>query len=152
MIIFVLDVKSACLHFVVGQLDHLFLRNRKLMILPWKFKAKVKVNVKVDGHIWGLAFIWYVCFSLANFFHGAHRYKSCQQYYKHLEYCGRIWKDNEQNMTVRKLPIRSDFDLIKTPIPHPYRWAMGCHLFFYWTQMTATYIKNSLLTFSQWTH
>ena len=31
-------------------------------IWPWKFKVKVIVKVKSDGHIWGLEFNWYVCF------------------------------------------------------------------------------------------
>ena len=38
----------------------------KFYIWPWKFKVKVMAKVKTDGHIWGLEFNRYVCFS----FHG----------------------------------------------------------------------------------
>ena len=40
-----------------------WLRYRQFHIWPWKFKVKVMAKVKSDGHIWGLAFNWYVCFS-----------------------------------------------------------------------------------------
>ena len=46
--------------------DHFWLRYSKFHIWPWKFKVKVMSKVKPDGHIWGLKFNRYVCFS----FHG----------------------------------------------------------------------------------
>ena len=56
-------VQSICLLFVSWQSDHIWLRYRKFHIWPWKFKVKVMAKVKTDGHIWGLEFNWYVCFS-----------------------------------------------------------------------------------------
>ena len=46
--------------------DHFWLRHSKFHIWPWKFTVKVMSMVKPNGHIWGLKFSWYVCFS----FHG----------------------------------------------------------------------------------
>ena len=45
------------------QSDHFWMRYRKFHIWPWKFKVKVMAKVKPDGHIWGLEFSRYVCFS-----------------------------------------------------------------------------------------
>ena len=56
-------VQSICLFFVLWQLDHFWLRYWKFHIWPWKFKVKVMVKVKPSGHIWGLEFNRYVCFS-----------------------------------------------------------------------------------------
>ena len=56
-------VPSICSLFVSWQSDHFGLRYSKLHILPWKIKVKVMVKVKPDGHIWGLEFNRYVCFS-----------------------------------------------------------------------------------------
>ena len=56
-------VQSICLLFVSWQSDHFWLRYSKFHIWPWKFKVKVMVKVKPDGHIWGLEFNWCVCFS-----------------------------------------------------------------------------------------
>ena len=56
-------VQSICLLFVSWQSDHFWLRCSKFHILPWKFKVKVMVKVKPDGHFWGLEFNRYVCFS-----------------------------------------------------------------------------------------
>ena len=56
-------VKSICLLFVLWQSDHFWLRYSKFHIWPWNFKAKVMAKVKSDGHIWGLDFNRYVCFS-----------------------------------------------------------------------------------------
>ena len=42
---------------------HFWLRYSKCHIQPWKFKVKVTAKVKPHGHIWGLEFIRYVCFS-----------------------------------------------------------------------------------------
>ena len=39
-----------------------WLRYRKFHIWPWKFKVKVMVKVKPDGHIWALEFNQYVSF------------------------------------------------------------------------------------------
>ena len=55
-------VQSICLLFVLWQSDHFWLRYRKFLIWPWKFKVKVMAKVKSDGHIWGLEFNWYVWF------------------------------------------------------------------------------------------
>ena len=38
-------------------------RYSKFYIWPWKFKGKVTTKVKPIGHIWGLEFNRYVCFS-----------------------------------------------------------------------------------------
>ena len=56
-------VQSICLLFVSCQLDHVWPRYSKSHIRPWKFKVKVMAKVKPDGHIWGLEFNQYVCFS-----------------------------------------------------------------------------------------
>ena len=56
-------VQSICLLFVLWQSDHFWLRYRKFHIWPWKFKVKVMVKVKSDGHIWALEFNQYLCFS-----------------------------------------------------------------------------------------
>ena len=56
-------VQSICLLFVSWQSDHFWLGYRKFHIWPWKFKVKVMVKVKPDGHIWALDFNRYVCFS-----------------------------------------------------------------------------------------
>ena len=56
-------VQSICLLFVSWQSDHFWLRYSKFCIWPWKFKVKVMAKVKPDGHIWGLEFNRYVCFS-----------------------------------------------------------------------------------------
>ena len=56
-------VQSICLLFVSWQSDHFWLRYSKFHNWPWKFKVKVMANLKSDGHIWGLEFNWYVCFS-----------------------------------------------------------------------------------------
>ena len=55
-------VQSICLLYVSWQSDHFWLRCSKFYIWPWKFKVKVMVEVKPDGHIWDLEFNWYVCF------------------------------------------------------------------------------------------
>ena len=49
--------------FVSWQSDHFWLRYSKFHIWPWKFKVKVMAKVKYDGHIWGLGFNQYVCYS-----------------------------------------------------------------------------------------
>ena len=46
--------------------DHFWLRYSKFHGWPWKFKGKFMAKVKPDGHIWGLKFNQYACFS----FHG----------------------------------------------------------------------------------
>ena len=56
-------VKSICLLFVLWQSGHFWLRYSKFHIWPWNFKAKVMAKVKSDGHISGLDFNRYVCFS-----------------------------------------------------------------------------------------
>ena len=56
-------VQSICLLFVSWQSDHFGLRYSKLHIWPWKIKVKVMAKVKLDGHIWGLEFNRYICFS-----------------------------------------------------------------------------------------
>ena len=64
-------VQSLCLLFVSRQSDDFWLRYSKFhiwpwkfkVIWPWKFKVKVMAKVKPDGHIWGLEFNRYVCFS-----------------------------------------------------------------------------------------
>ena len=56
-------VQSMCLLFVLWQSDHFWLRYSKFYIWPWKFKVKVMAKVKPGGHIWGLEFNRYVCFS-----------------------------------------------------------------------------------------
>ena len=56
-------VQSICLLFVSWQSDHFWLRYRKFHNWPWKFKVKSMTKVKPDGHIWGLEFNRYVCFS-----------------------------------------------------------------------------------------
>ena len=56
-------VQSVCLLFVTWQSDHFWLSFNKFHIWPWKFKAKITVKVKSDGHIWALEFNRYVCFS-----------------------------------------------------------------------------------------
>ena len=43
---------------------HFWLRYSKFRIWPWKFKVMVMAEVKPNGHIWGLEFNWYICFSL----------------------------------------------------------------------------------------
>ena len=58
-----LEFKSICLLFVSCQSDHFWLRNSKFHIRPWKFKVKVMVKVKPNGHIWCLEINRYVCFS-----------------------------------------------------------------------------------------
>ena len=63
MVILKPKVQSICLLFVSWQSDHFGLRYSKLHIWPWKVKVKVMANVKPDGHIWGLEFNRYVCFS-----------------------------------------------------------------------------------------
>ena len=55
-------IQSICLFFVSWQLDHFWLRYRKIHIWPWKFKVKVMAKVKPNGHIWALEFNQYVCF------------------------------------------------------------------------------------------
>ena len=55
--------KSISLLFVLWQSDHFWLRYSKFHIWPWNFKVKVMAKVKSDGHIWGLEFNRYVCFS-----------------------------------------------------------------------------------------
>ena len=56
-------VQSICLLLVLWQLDHFWPRYSKFYIWPWQFKVKVKAKVKPDGHVWGLEFNRYVCFS-----------------------------------------------------------------------------------------
>ena len=56
-------VQSKCLLFVSWQSHHFWLGYRKFHIWPWKFKVKVMVKVKPDGHIWAIEFNRYVCFS-----------------------------------------------------------------------------------------
>ena len=56
-------VQSICLLFVSWQSDQFWLRYSKLLIWHWKFKVKVMAKVKPNGHIWGLEFNRYVCFS-----------------------------------------------------------------------------------------
>ena len=56
-------IQSICLLFVSSQSNLFWLRYRKFHIWPWKFKVKVTTKVKPDGHIWGLGFNRYVCFS-----------------------------------------------------------------------------------------
>ena len=56
-------VQSICLLFVSWQLVQFWLRYSKFHIWPWKFKVKAMAKVKPDGHIWGLEFNRYVCFS-----------------------------------------------------------------------------------------
>ena len=56
-------VQSTCLLFISWQSDHFGLRYSKFHIWRWKFKVKVMTQVKPDGHIWGLKFYQYVCFS-----------------------------------------------------------------------------------------
>ena len=64
------DIWSHPSHYLVDPYtwpsDHFWLRYSKFHIWPWKFKVKVIAKVKPDGHIWGLEFNRYVCFS----FHG----------------------------------------------------------------------------------
>ena len=55
-------VQLICLLFVSWQSDHFWLSYTKFHIWPWKFKVKVMAKVKYNGHIWGLEFIWFVCF------------------------------------------------------------------------------------------
>ena len=61
------DVWSHPSHYLVNPYtwpsDHFWLRYSKFHIWPWKFKVKVIAKVKPDGHIWGLKFNRYVCFS-----------------------------------------------------------------------------------------
>ena len=45
------------------QSDHFWLRYSIYHICPWKFKVKVMGKAKSHGHIWGLRFNWYICFS-----------------------------------------------------------------------------------------
>ena len=54
---------QSTLLFVSWQSDQFWLRYRKFHIWPWKFKVKVIAKVKPGGHIWGLEFNRYVCFS-----------------------------------------------------------------------------------------
>ena len=56
-------VQSICLLFISWQSYHFWLRYSEFHIWPWKFKVKVMTKVTSDGHIWGLGFNWYVCFS-----------------------------------------------------------------------------------------
>ena len=56
-------VQSICLLLVSWQSDHFWMRYRKFHIWPWILKVKVMAKVKPDGHIWGLEFSQYVCFS-----------------------------------------------------------------------------------------
>ena len=56
------SVHSVCVHFILWQPNHLWLRYSKFQIWPWKFIVKVMARVKYDGHIWGLEFNRYVCF------------------------------------------------------------------------------------------
>ena len=56
-------VQSIYLLFVSWQSDYFGLRYSKLYIWSWKIKVKVMAKVKHDGHIWGLEFNRYVCFS-----------------------------------------------------------------------------------------
>ena len=56
-------VQWICLLFISWQSDHFLLRYSKFHIWPWKFKVKVMAKVKSDGHIWGLKFNQYICFS-----------------------------------------------------------------------------------------
>ena len=56
-------VQSICLFFVSWQSDHFWLRYSKFHIWPWKFKVKFMAKFKPEGHIWGLKFNRYVCFS-----------------------------------------------------------------------------------------
>ena len=56
-------VQSISLLFVSWQSDHFSLRYSIFHIWPWKFKFKVMAKVKPDGHVWGLGFNRYVCFS-----------------------------------------------------------------------------------------
>ena len=55
-------VQSICVLFILWQSNHFWLRYNKFHTWPWKFKVKVMVEVKSDGHIWGLEFNRYVCF------------------------------------------------------------------------------------------
>ena len=45
-------VQSIRLFFISWQSDHFWPRYREFHIWPWKFKVKVMVKVKPDGHIW----------------------------------------------------------------------------------------------------
>ena len=56
-------VQSICLLFVSWQLVQFWRRYSKFHIWPWKFKVKAMAKVKADGHIWGLEFNQYACFS-----------------------------------------------------------------------------------------
>ena len=63
-------VQSICLLFVSWQSDHFWLRYSKFHIWPWKFKVKVMVKVKPDGHIWALEFnrcLFFVSWQLDHF-------------------------------------------------------------------------------------
>ena len=61
------DIWSHPGHYLVDPytwpLDHFWSRYSKFHIWPWKLKVKVMAKDKPDGHIWGLKFNWYVCFS-----------------------------------------------------------------------------------------
>ena len=61
------DIRSHPGHYLVDPntwpSDHFWLRYNKFHIWPWKFKVKVMAKVKPHGHIWGLEFNRYVCFS-----------------------------------------------------------------------------------------
>ena len=56
-------MQAISLLIVSWQSDHFWLRYSKFHIWPWKFRVKVMSKVKSDGHIWGLEFNRYVCFS-----------------------------------------------------------------------------------------
>ena len=56
-------VQLICLLFVSWKSGHYWLRYSKLYIWPWKFKVMIIATVKPNGHIQGLDFNQYVCFS-----------------------------------------------------------------------------------------
>ena len=57
------EIQSICLFFISWQSDHFWLEYGKFPVWPWKFKVKFETKVKSKGHIWGLKFHRYVCFS-----------------------------------------------------------------------------------------
>ena len=49
--------------FHFAAINWFWMRYSKFHIWPWKFKVKVTVKVKSYGHIWGIEFNRYFCFS-----------------------------------------------------------------------------------------